>query len=71
MDPSQHEPGLIEKLISKYLPESDTTAKGHLDHQKQLLEAAAAANITHLSTKAGDNTNELLLQIFDPTEKIF
>ena len=31
--------------------------------------AAAAANITHLSTKAGENKSEVPLQLFDPTEK--
>ena len=68
-------PGLTEKLSSKYLPESDITAKGNLDHQKQqpaaaaVAEAAAAAeaNVTPLSTKSGENTSELLLQLFDPT----
>ena len=63
-------PGLTEKLISKYLPESEITAKGHLDQNKQRPAAAAAENVTHLSTKSGENTSELILQIFDPTEKI-
>ena len=62
-------PGLTEKLISKYLPESEITAKGYLDQQKQRPAAAAAANVTPLSTKSGENTSELLLQIFDPTEE--
>ena len=62
-------PGLIEKLISKYLPESDITAKVHLDQQKQRPAAAAAENVTYLSTKAGENTSKVLLHIFDPTEK--
>ena len=57
-------PGLIEKLTSKYLPESDITAKGHLYQQKQQPAAAAAANVTPLSTKSGENTSEVLLQIF-------
>ena len=35
-------PGLIEKLISKYLPESEITSKGHLDQQKQRPTTAAA-----------------------------
>ena len=61
--------GLTEKLISNYLPESEITAKWHLDHQKQLPAAAAAANVTHLSTKPGENTSEVLLQLFDRTEK--
>ena len=63
-------PGLTEKLISKYLQESDITAKGHLDQQKQQPAATAAANVTHLSTKPGENTIEVLLQIFDPTGEI-
>ena len=62
-------PGLTEKLISKYLPESEITEKGHLYQQKQRPAAAAAANVTHLSAKAGENTSKVLLQIFDPTEK--
>ena len=53
----------------KYHPESDITAKGHLDQNTQLPEAAASANVTTLSTKERDNTNELLLHIFDLTEK--
>ena len=57
------------KIISKYLPESDITAKGRLDQKKQQPETAAAENVTHLATKAVDNTSEVLLQIFDPTEK--
>ena len=43
-------PGLTEKLISKYFPESEITAKGHLDQKKQRLAAASAANVTPLST---------------------
>ena len=62
-------PGLTEKLISKYLPESEITAKAHLDQQKQQPESAAAANVTPLYTKVGENRSELLLQLFDPTEK--
>ena len=62
-------PGLTEKLILKYLPESEITATGHLEQQKQRPAAAAAANETPLSTKSRENTNEVLLQIFDPTEK--
>ena len=62
-------PGLTEKPISKYLPESEITAKVHLDQHKQRPEAAAAANVTPLSTKSGENTSEVLLQLFDPTEK--
>ena len=30
--------------------------------------AAVAANVTHLSTKAGENTIEVLLELFDTTE---
>ena len=44
-------------------------ANGHLYQKKQGPEEAAAANMTPLSTKAGENTNEVLLQIFEPTEK--
>ena len=62
-------PVLTERLISKYLPESDITTKGNLDHQKQLPVAVSAANVTRLSTKSGDNTSEVLLQLFDPAEK--
>ena len=62
-------PVLTEKLISKYLPESEITEKGHLDQQKQQPAAAAAANVTPLSTKSGENTSEVLLQLFDPTGK--
>ena len=63
-------PGLTDKLISKYHPELEITEKGHLGKQKQQPVASAAANVAHLSTKAGENTIEVLLQIFDPTEKI-
>ena len=62
-------PGLTEKLISKYLSKSETMTKGHLGQQKQQPAAAVAVNMTHLATKAGKNTSELLLQIFDPTGK--
>ena len=54
----------------KFLPESEITSKVHLDQQKQQTSAAVAANVTPLSTKSGENTSEVLLQIFDPTEKI-
>ena len=53
----------------KYLPESQITAKRHLKQKKQRPVAAADANVTYLSTKAGENTSEVLLQIFYPTEK--
>ena len=33
--------------------------------------AEAAANVKHLATKAGENTSEVLLRLFDPTEKIY
>ena len=62
-------PGLTEKPISKYLLESDITEKGHLYQQKQQPATAAAANVIHLSTKSGENTSEVLLQLFDPTKK--
>ena len=61
-------PGLTEKLISNYLPESEITAKGHLDQQKQIPEASADANVTPLSTNAGENTSEVILCLFYPTE---
>ena len=64
-------PGLTDNLISKYLPESEITAKGHLDQHKQRSASAAAENVTPVSTNSGENTSELLLQLFDPTEKIF
>ena len=64
-------PGLTEKIISKYLPESEITAKGHLDQQKKWPAAAEAENITPLSTKSVENTREVLLQLFDPTENIY
>ena len=62
-------PGLKEKLISNYLPQSEITNKGHLDQQKQRLVASSAANVTPLATNAGKNTSKLILQIFDPTEE--
>ena len=37
--------------------------------QKQQPAAAAAINVTPLSTKAGENKSEVLLQLFDPTEQ--
>ena len=33
--------------------------------------AASEANLTPLSTKSGENTSEVLLQLFDPTEKMY
>ena len=57
-----------EKLISNYIPESDITSKGNLDQKKQRPVASAAENLTPLSTKVGENTSEVLLQIFDPTK---
>ena len=62
-------PGITEKLISKYLPESEITDKGQLDQQKQQPAAAAAANVTPLATEAGEKKSEGLLQLFDSTEK--
>ena len=53
--------GLTEKLILKYLPESEITSKGHLYQQKQQPEASEAANLTPLSIKAGENTSEVVL----------
>ena len=41
----------------------------HLEQQKQRPAAAGAENVTTFSTNAGENTSEVLLQIFDPTEK--
>ena len=46
-------------------------AKGRLDQQQQRPEALSDENVTPIVTKAGENTNEILLQIFDPTEKIY
>ena len=43
--------------------------KGHLEYQKRRPATAAAANVTPLTTKEGDNTSKLLLQIFNPTKK--
>ena len=63
-------PGLTEKLFSKHLTESEITSKGHLEQKKQLPAEASAANVTHLYTKTGENTSEVLLQLFNPTEKI-
>ena len=39
--------------------------------QKQLPSESAAANLTHLSTKVGENTSEVLLEIFYRTEKTY
>ena len=64
-------PGITAKLISRYLPESDIPAKGPLDHEKKRPAAAASANVTPLATREGENKNEVLLQLFDPTEKQF
>ena len=61
-------PGLTEKLISKYLPESYITAKGKLDQNKQWQAAEADTNVTPLSIIVGKNTSEVILQIFDPTD---
>ena len=46
-------------------------AKGHLDQQRQRPVAGSAENVTPIATKAGGNTNEILLKIFDPTENIY
>ena len=39
----------------------DHRKKGHLEQQKQRPAAEAAANVTPLSTKSGENTSEVLL----------
>ena len=63
--------GLTEILISKYLPESEIMDKGHLIQQNQRPKPSTEAeNVTNLSTKERENTSELLLQIFELTEKI-
>ena len=59
------------KIITKYLPESEITSKGNLDQQKQRLASDTAANVTPIETKIGENINEILLQTFYPTEKIY
>ena len=64
-------PRLTAKIIIKYLPESEITAKGNLNQQNQRSVESAAANVTPIVTKAGENTNEIPLQIFDPTEYIY
>ena len=46
-------------------------AKGNLNQQKKWPVTEAATNLTPIVTNAGENTNEILLQIFDPTEKIY
>ena len=40
-----------------------------MDQQKQQPAAVADKNLIASSTKAGDNTSEVLLQLFDQTEK--
>ena len=61
--------GLTERLISKYLPESEITVKGNLNQNNQQPAASAVTNVTHITTKLGENKSELLLQLFDPTKK--
>ena len=46
-------------------------AKGHTEQKKQRPAVSVAANITPLSTKEGENTSEVLLQLFDPTGKTY
>ena len=46
-------------------------AKGNLDQQKQVPAVEAAVNVTPLATKSGENTSEVFLQLFDPTENIY
>ena len=58
-------PGLIQKLITNYIPDSELTSKENLDQQKQRLVPAAAENVTHISTKIIESTNKILLQLFD------
>ena len=55
------------KTNKKYLPESETTAKWHLNQQKQRPVEEASTNVTPIKTKSGEITNEILLQVFDPT----
>ena len=55
-------PEITANFISKYLLESDFTAKGNLAQQNQRPPTVEAANMTPLATKAGDNTSEVLLQ---------
>ena len=45
-------------------------AKDHLDHHNQLTAETAAENVTPLATNAGENTSELLLQLFDLSKHI-
>ena len=64
-------PGLTEKLISKDIPESEITPKGHLYLHNQWPVSSDTENITYIATKAGENRNEILLHLFDSTETIF
>ena len=63
--------GITSKRITNYIPESDIVVNGHLDQQKQWLVKSADANLTPISTRSEEDTNELLLQIFDSTENIY
>ena len=62
-------PDLTAKIITKYLPKSEITAKGQLEKQKERSVATSAANVTFIETKAGENKNAILFHLFDPTEK--
>ena len=55
---------LTEKLISKYLPESEIIDKWNLVQQNQWTLVTAAENVTPITTKARENTNEILIQLF-------
>ena len=61
-------PGITAKRITNYLPESKIKAKGILDKQKKLTVAATSVNVTCIATKEGGDSNEIILQLFDPTE---
>ena len=69
IDPLQHGKNSQKKIISDYLSESEITAKGKLYQQKQWPVSEAAVNLTPIATYAGENTDEILLQIFDLTVK--
>ena len=57
--------------MTKYLPDSEITAKGHLDQNHQHTVEVAATYVTPIATNEVKNTNEILLHTFEPTEEIY
>ena len=59
------------KTNHKVFPRVRNHCQGHIDQKKQQQVTEAAANVTPISTMSGENKNEIIFQVFDPTWKIY